>query len=248
MNFQMNMAASASRAWRCSVGPTDPLLAATNYKKEATIASFSDSTLLFQFLTPHPSDMLEPRNVVPYYELPIYRTTSLPVLTARPHRGQMVAGSFQDAVPGTIYSSNIQLSGIPDKLIVFVRRPIGTLNCADADSYATITGISINFNNQAGLLSSMTPQQLYRNSVQSGLVGLTWEQFSGSCVSVSGNYNALAGQDSSYRTPYSGSGASEIAGLNNPGFQLIPTTGTILVLNFAEVIQLTEEYLSLIHI
>ena len=29
---------------------------------------------------------------------------------------------------------------------------------------------------------------------------------------------------------------------SNLGFQLIPTTGTILVLNFAEVIQLTEEY------
>ena len=29
---------------------------------------------------------------------------------------------------------------------------------------------------------------------------------------------------------------------NNPGVQYVPTTGTILVLNFAEVIQLTEEY------
>ena len=31
------------------------------------------------------------------------------------------------------------------------------------------------------------------------------------------------------------------SGINNPGIQYIPTTGTILVLNFAEVIQLTEE-------
>ena len=30
--------------------------------------------------------------------------------------------------------------------------------------------------------------------------------------------------------------------MSAPGFQLVPTTGTILVLNFAEVIQLTEEY------
>ncbi|MFM7986504.1 MAG: major capsid protein V20 domain-containing protein, partial [Candidatus Fonsibacter sp.] len=28
----------------------------------------------------------------------------------------------------------------------------------------------------------------------------------------------------------------------NPGVQYVPTTGTILVLNFAEVIQLTEEF------
>ena len=147
----------------------------------------------------------------------------------------MVAGTFQEATPGTIYSSNIQLSWIPDKLIIFVRKPIAALTWGDADSYATITGISINFNNQAGLLSSMTPQQLYRNIVQSGLVGLTWEQFSGSCVTVSGNYDPVAGRDSSYRTPYSGVGASQLAAVNNPGFQLTPTTGTILVLSLIHI-------------
>ena len=42
------------------------------------------------------------------------------------------------------------------------------LGCRDTDSYATIKGISINFNNQAGLLSSMTQEQLFRNSIQSG--------------------------------------------------------------------------------
>ena len=164
-------------------------------------------------------------------------------MPARPNYGQMVAGTFAEPPSGTIYSSNIQLSGIPDKLIVFVRKPIAGLTCVDADSYATITGISINFNNQAGLLSSMTPQQLYRNSVQSGLVGLTWEQFSGSCVTVGGAYDPVAGNPSAFRTAYSGSGASLSAtGVSSPGFQVIPTTGTILVLNFAEVIQLTEEY------
>ena len=29
---------------------------------------------------------------------------------------------------------------------------------------------------------------------------------------------------------------------NNPGIQYVPTTGTLLVLNFGEIIQLTEEY------
>ena len=33
-------------------------------------------------------------------------------------------------------------------------------------------------------------------------------------------------------------------GYNNPGVQYVPTTGSILVLNFAEVIQLTEEFYS----
>ena len=158
-----------------------------------TIASFTDSTLLFQFLTPHPSDLLEPRNVVPYYELPIYRTTSLNTIPARANYGQITAGVFNEPASVHLDSSNIQLSGIPDKLIIFVRKMISNMSPIDADSYATINKISINFNNQARLLSSMTPQQLYRNSVQSGLVGLTWEQFSGTLVTVSGIHDEVAG-------------------------------------------------------
>ena len=48
--------------------------------------------------------------------------------------------------------------------------------------------------------------------------------------------------------PYTGVGANTAVGGSaaaaNPGIQYVPTTGTILVLNFAEVIQLTEEYYS----
>ncbi|MFM7978420.1 MAG: major capsid protein V20 domain-containing protein, partial [Candidatus Fonsibacter sp.] len=47
--------------------------------------------------------------------------------------------------------------------------------------------ISINFSNQAGLLSSMTPEQLYRNSVQSGLANMSWDEFSGSVISCCGD-------------------------------------------------------------
>ena len=242
MNFQMNMAASANRAWRCAILGQEGVLAANVYKKEITIEKFVDSTLLFQFLTPHPSDLLEPRNVVPYYEMPIYRTNNFTALARRPRYGQMAAGSFVEPDSTTLYSSNIQLSGIPDKLIVFVRKSVGLQASADADSYATISNISINFNNQAGLLSSMSQQQLYRNSVQSGLVGLSWDQFCGSVVGVSGIHDVAAGRASTLRSAYCGVGASLSATVSTPGFQLIPTTGTILVLNFAEVIQLTEEY------
>ncbi|MFM7983669.1 MAG: major capsid protein V20 domain-containing protein, partial [Candidatus Fonsibacter sp.] len=75
-------------------------------------------------------------------------------------------GAFNGPQARTLYSSSIQLTCIPDKIVVCVRKNIGGLTCADTDNYATIKNISINFNNQAGLLSSMTPAQLYRNSVQ----------------------------------------------------------------------------------
>ena len=90
MNFQMNMAASANRAWRSAIVGWET----GTYSKAITIEKFASSTLLFQFLTPHPSDLLEPRNVVPYYEMPIYRTGNFLPLTRRPRYGQMLAGLF----------------------------------------------------------------------------------------------------------------------------------------------------------
>ena len=50
MNFQMNIAPAANRAWRCATG-------STTYVKTATIDSFTDSQLIFTFLTPHATDL-----------------------------------------------------------------------------------------------------------------------------------------------------------------------------------------------
>ncbi|MFM7978388.1 MAG: major capsid protein V20 domain-containing protein, partial [Candidatus Fonsibacter sp.] len=51
----------------------------------------------------------------------------------------------------------------------------------------TIKGISINFNHQSGRLSSMSLEQLFRNSVQSGLANMCWDEFCGSMMSCSGS-------------------------------------------------------------
>ena len=62
-------------------------------------------------------------------------------------------------------------------------------------------------------------------------------------MSVGGDSEDGAGV--ALRTPYSGVGAflsNNAAQTPRTGFQVSPTTGTILVLNFAECIQLTEEY------
>ena len=226
MNFNMNINSNAGRAWRSAV---------FEGTKTVEVEKFADSQLLFQFLTPHASDMLDPRNVVPFYEFPVYRTSNNVALQPRPNYGRAIStGVIEDAPTVTIASHNIQLSGIPDKLIIFVRKRVADLGCKDTDSYATIKGISINFNNQAGLLSSMTQEQLFRNSIQSGLANMSWDEFCGSTVSAASGSTTNVGS----REPYLGLGARDAS----PGFQMSPTTGTILVLNFAEVIQLTEEY------
>ena len=247
MNFQMNIAPTADRSWRSANTVTDTVSPA--FIKTATIESFTDSQLIFTFLTPHASDLLEPRNVVPFYELPVYRTSNLVDVPAVSTALQ-ADGTFLEPPSKTLYSSSIQLYSIPDKLVICVRKPPATLTCNDTDSYLTIKGIRINWNNQAGLLSTFTPEQLYRASVQSGLSNLTWDEFCGQTVSLS---DQATNGYASLRTPYSGVGPKSTlqtpvaAGLNNitdmdPGFKYIPTTGTILVLDFATVIQLTEEY------
>ena len=88
----------------------------------------------------------------------------------------------------------------------------------------------------------MAPEQLYRNSDQSGLANMSWDEFSGSVISCCGSIESNLGPFP--YGPYMGLGSNlnrPNLGESNPGVQYVPTTGSILVLNFAEVIQLTEE-------
>ena len=78
----------------------------------------------------------------------------------------------------------------------------------------------------------MSPEQLYRNSILSELGNLTWDELCGASVTAKDNFNAFVDMGPKLET---GGGAVE-------GFRLQPTTGSILVLDFASIIQLTEEY------
>jgi len=103
MNFQMNMLSHANRAWRAARF----IYGTTIYEKTASIENFTDSTLLFQFLTPHASEMLASRNVVPYYELPVYRTTNLPLVNGRGNgEYRMEPSTAVDLGPSTRPTSN----------------------------------------------------------------------------------------------------------------------------------------------
>ena len=140
--------------------------AGTPLIKNATVERFDSSALTFTFLTGHPTDQLPSRNIVPYYELPIYRTQESEPLAAR-NLLVDIHGKFADPPKAVVRSNNIQLNVIPDKLIIFCRRL--NMDCGYADAYLSITNVNINFNNNAGLLSNMTQEQLYKASVQSGL-------------------------------------------------------------------------------
>ncbi|MFM7988872.1 MAG: phage major capsid domain-containing protein [Candidatus Fonsibacter sp.] len=63
MQFMTVLTGSANLAWRCaSLTGAD----GTPAIKTTTVVGFQNSQLLFQFITPHASDMLDPRNVIPY--------------------------------------------------------------------------------------------------------------------------------------------------------------------------------------
>ena len=237
MNFNLTfLSTGANRAWRSSV--FNPVAGAPAYTKTVTLASVNDSKLTFTFISPHASDLLAPRNVVPYYDLPFFKTVSNVLIQGKANRGQIVGGLTSAADTKTITSSNIQLSSIPDKIIIFVRKAVQTLRCSDTDSYLTIKNVTIQFNN-AVLMSSFTDKQLYRISVDSGLKNMSWDEFSGSVISVAGRVGG--GNLSEVRAPFTYVGPNQLGG-QNPGFQEIPTTGSIVVIETATHLQLTEDY------
>lgn len=175
-----------------------------------SVEQFTDSKMIFNFLSPKPSDMLTARNVVPYWEMP--RFTS----SAKGPGAAAVTNGVIAPVSAQFNSQSIQLNQIPDKLIIFVRKSKAKRTLYDADIAIPIDKISINFNNQSGILASATQDQLWRFSVESGSIQ-TWDEFRGK-----GNVTASAATD--------------------PVVNEVPLLGSYLMLEFGRHIQITEDY------
>ena len=85
----------------------------------------------------------------------------------------------------------------------------------------------------------MSPEQLYTNSVLSGLANMIYDEFRGLTISVATGRNTGASEPFG---SYAGVGSVLNGATNSPGFKYISTIGSMLVLDFAQVIQLTDEY------
>jgi hypothetical protein len=206
MNFVFNIG-DASRVWRTAnytaAATASPL--GTTSITAASVLSFASSRLIFNFLTPHPSDLMPARNAVPFYELPRFITSGLPAInptTSLPATGTIVS------------TSSLQLNQIPDKLIIQVRNPMASAAWGQPDAFLCIQAISINFNNQSGILASATQQDLFRYSVENGS-NQSWFEFSG-FANVPDNVSGCG--------------------------RRISTAGSLLILEFGKDIQLTEDY------
>lgn len=184
-NFQvqMNMAPSPKRAFRValdtsvinsvgtvvvpfSIPPAGEFTAwsAGNYSG----LWVSKPTLAVQFLTPSLDVPLPPKSIVPYMEFPRYIATP----------GTDVAASLNIlAASVSLSSQTITLPNIPDLLVIYVK-PATYTNATQGDWSLPITGISLNFDNFSGLMSTMTQEQLYQASLRNG-VDMDWSEWTG---------------------------------------------------------------------
>jgi hypothetical protein len=189
LNFVFNFG-DANRVWRSTT------------QKTVSFTSIANSKLLFNFITPHPSDVMPARNVVPFYEMPRYITQQ----------------TLNSAVNGemNVITNSLQLNQIPDLLYIMVRKQMGQQNNADADCWLPITKLAIQFNNQAGILSNATPNDLWRYSTENG---------------CNQSYLEYAGYANQFDVS-SGNGHA------------VPTSGSHLVLAFGKDIQISEDFYS----
>ena len=152
-----------------------------------SLVETKDSKLLFMFLTPHPSDLMPARNIVPFYELPRYVSTFTLAANA-------AVGSGYDAAPSALITLNtLQLNQVPDKLIIYCRK-LPTDVSTEPDVALPIESVSINFNNNSGILASAASVQLWQMSRDNGLQS-AWPDYSGFGVAGAG---AIVGTVGSY--------------------------------------------------
>ena len=194
----------------------------------ASTALFDKASLLVNFLSSQPTDLIPARNIVPYVDLPRYITSATGSIASAAYTTAATGGTFR-LVPATasLVSSNIQLNQLPDYFIIAARipptnptyYPSGKAMSA-APSFMAINSISVNLNNTSGLLSSATSTDLYRISVANHS-NQTFTAWSGTFMSDEGT--------------------SDTGAITQP--TEYPSVGSILVLNPAKDLSLPD-YLS----
>ena len=162
----------------------------------------TNASLLFNFLNIQETDKIKKRNIVSYIDYPVFVSSDSDTI---------IAGATK-----SIISQSFQINQIPDLFIICVRRPMSSTTIRNTNSFLPIRNISINFNNSSGLLSSATPQDLYRISKVNGSQQ-SWLEFWG-----------FAGKEANNAT------------LANPTLDgyLYSTSGSLIVINPAKDLSL----------
>tara|TARA_R110000803_G_scaffold41110_1_gene88541 strand:- start:241 stop:1677 length:1437 start_codon:yes stop_codon:yes gene_type:complete len=126
-----------------------------------SVTMYRAPEILTTFITPDLTQQLPALQVLPYSKTQEY-IRSVPSLTA--------GESTQ------VITDSIKLSQVPRRVYLFSRHQRATSTQNTTDSFCSIENLSILWNNQSGLLSSASPQDLYRISADNGC-NLTYPQF-----------------------------------------------------------------------
>lgn len=128
-----------------------------------TVSFISSPELMLTFLTP---------NAVTEATIP--DVAILPFSFPQSYITQVA--SLASGSTTTVVTSNIQLSNIPSAMYLMARRSRATSDFTTSDTFARINNVNVRWDNQNGLLSSKTPQSLFKMASQNGS-SQSWNQF-----------------------------------------------------------------------
>ena len=199
LNFTCNMDSLATRAINWVLSNT------AGSTKYVTNVAYTDAFMEATYYTPKSSDLIPAVIITPLMNLTNHQLPSQGILA-------------EDAVT-SVTSNSIMLNSYPDKVIIWIDdtnkydSQNGTGNQL-LDVFSTIEKVDITLNNQSGILSTYSPVDLFRASVQSGSKQLFSE------------FRGLQNERNVYETPK------------------LPTCGSILMLDFGTVIPIPQDYLA----
>jgi hypothetical protein len=167
LNLTLNIDTDCRRVFRNSCyGNTDVVYKVSLGTETNASEGFQNTKMLLNFLSIPPTELVPTKNVLPMMNYVRY-------LSSSNEAAKITAGSDTD-----INSPTYQLSLLPKKFILVVRKPMTSMNSTDSDSFLTIKSISINMANNSGILSNSSQQELWRMSIRNGSTQ-SFNEFSG---------------------------------------------------------------------
>jgi hypothetical protein len=156
MSFNFSLDSTCKRVWSTAYDYAGPYSVSLGWAGVNGGNAFTDIFFDLILLSSQSSQLIASKNVCPYFDYPRYLTN---------------AGGTPLCQPGVqteITSNTIQISQIPDYFVIYARIPMTQQTPQNTCSFFTINGVSCNFNNASGLLSSYTSAQLWEASIAAG--------------------------------------------------------------------------------
>lgn len=187
--------------------------------------SFNSASLCFESFTPS-EKIIIPKNLY-------YNNSKIQRYTSSVGQG-LLSGTYPNSNTTRITSSNLQLTGIPNRIIIAISEDDSYKTASSSDCFLSIENLSITLGNLSGQLSSYSIYDLYNLSYNNGFNG----EFSD--FVNTGTFGELTGLNSGQISTGIGSMIILIPGkdifASNGGIELGPNMGTNLNFQFSATV------------